>query len=163
YDQLIVLKNTRMPAVLLEAGSIINRDEELQLGSPERQALIVAGVADAGERFCASRHPRAPHQAARRPAAPTAAKTPVPPAAGTAESGEARSGGAGPSTGIESMSDITRRDFLNGVALGIAAGLTPLAQVRAEGARYPPALTGMRGQHAGAFEVAHDLAAGKKF
>ena len=33
YDQLIVLKKTHMPAVLLEAGSIINRDEELLVGS----------------------------------------------------------------------------------------------------------------------------------
>jgi len=84
YDQLIVLKNTRMPAVLLEAGSIINRDEELQLGSSERQSLIVAAVTDAVESFCASRHPRAPHQAARRPAAATAAKTALRPAAATA-------------------------------------------------------------------------------
>jgi N-acetylmuramoyl-L-alanine amidase len=29
YDQLIVLRQTHMPAVLLEAGSIINRNEEL--------------------------------------------------------------------------------------------------------------------------------------
>src|SRR5262249_5863891 len=82
---------------------------------------------------------------------------------GNRESGQALSGRAGPSTGIESMSDITRRDFLNGVALAIAAGLTPMAQVRAGGARYPPALTGMRGQHAGAFEVAHELSAGRRF
>jgi N-acetylmuramoyl-L-alanine amidase len=81
YDQLIVLKNTRMPAVLLEAGSIINRDEELQLGSPERQSLIAAAAAAAVESFCASRHPRTPHQAARRPAAAPAAKTALQPAA----------------------------------------------------------------------------------
>ncbi len=31
YDHLIVLHSTRMPAVLLEAGSIINRQEELEL------------------------------------------------------------------------------------------------------------------------------------
>ena len=53
---------------------------------------------------------------------------------------------------------ITRRDFLNGVALTIAAGLTPAAQLEAEPSRYPPALTGLRGQHDGSFEVAHALA-----
>jgi hypothetical protein len=41
------------------------------------------------------------------------------------------------------MSSISRRDFLNGVALSIAAGLTPAAQIAAEPARYPPALTGL--------------------
>jgi spermidine dehydrogenase len=53
---------------------------------------------------------------------------------------------------------ITRRDFLNGVALSIAAGLTPAAQLNAQPQRYPPALTGMRGQYDGSFEVAHALA-----
>jgi spermidine dehydrogenase len=61
------------------------------------------------------------------------------------------------------MTDITRRDFLDGVALTIAAGLTPMAQVMAQPTRYPPALTGMRGHHAGSFEVAHDLRDGKAF
>src|SRR5207342_2659750 len=56
------------------------------------------------------------------------------------------------------MSSITRRDFLNGAALTIAAGLTPAAQIAAQPARYPPALMGLRGQHAGSFEVAHALA-----
>ena len=42
---------------------------------------------------------------------------------------------------------ITRRDFLNGSALAIAAGLTPAVQIAAEPSRYPPALTGLRGQH----------------
>ena len=50
---------------------------------------------------------------------------------------------------------ISRRDFLNGVALTIAAGLTPAAQVAAEPERYPPAFTGLRGQHPGSFEIAH--------
>src|ERR687887_277392 len=50
---------------------------------------------------------------------------------------------------------ISRRDFLNGVALTVAAGLTPAAQIAAEPARYPPALTGLRGQHPGSFETAH--------
>src|SRR6516162_7278715 len=33
YDHLIVLHSTRKPAVLLEAGSIINRQEELELAT----------------------------------------------------------------------------------------------------------------------------------
>src|SRR5712671_5860819 len=61
------------------------------------------------------------------------------------------------------MSDITRRDFLNGSALTIAAGLTPWAQAVAQPLRYPPALTGLRGHHVGSFEIAHDLRDGRKF
>src|SRR5207302_6241712 len=67
YDQLIVLREGRMPAVLLEAGSIVNRDEELLLESPERQAAIAAAVTDAVEAFCVARAPRKPARAARRP------------------------------------------------------------------------------------------------
>ena len=53
---------------------------------------------------------------------------------------------------------INRRDFLGGTALVIAAGLTPLAQMRAEpGTYYPPSLTGLRGSHPGSFEVAHQV------
>jgi len=65
YDQLIVLRATRMPAVLLEAGSIINRDEELLLGKPEHRALITAAVSKAVEAFCAARRPLNPHLIAR--------------------------------------------------------------------------------------------------
>src|SRR5215471_4359794 len=62
------------------------------------------------------------------------------------------------------MPGITRRDFLNGVALTVASGLTPAAQLAADPARYPPALTGLRGQHAGSFEVAHAVGrAGRRF
>jgi spermidine dehydrogenase len=53
---------------------------------------------------------------------------------------------------------VSRRDFLNGVALTIAAGLTPEAQIAAQPRRYPPALTGLRGHHEGSFEIAHALA-----
>jgi len=49
-----------MPAVLLEAGSIINRDEELRMGKPEQQKLISAGVTDAVASFCKGRQPRTP-------------------------------------------------------------------------------------------------------
>jgi N-acetylmuramoyl-L-alanine amidase len=55
YDELIVLRKTRMAAVLLEAGSIINRDEELKMGSPERRNIISSGVAAAIKQFCEPR------------------------------------------------------------------------------------------------------------
>jgi N-acetylmuramoyl-L-alanine amidase len=52
YDQLVVLRSTRMPAVLLEAGSIINRDEELKMDLPERRDIISNAVATAVKEFC---------------------------------------------------------------------------------------------------------------
>ena len=79
YDQLIVLKNTQMPAVLLEAGSIINRDEELLMSSPARQSAISAAVTDAVESFCAVRKPRQPDRAR----AATVAKPALSPSAST--------------------------------------------------------------------------------
>jgi spermidine dehydrogenase len=58
---------------------------------------------------------------------------------------------------------VSRRDFLNGVALTIAAGLTPSAQLSAQASPYPPALTGLRGHHPGSFETAHAFREGKTF
>ncbi len=59
-------------------------------------------------------------------------------------------------------SDITRRDFMNGVALSVAAGaLSPAALVSAraqDAGPYPPSLSGLRGVHVGAFEAAHAIA-----
>ena len=52
YDQLIVLRTTHMPAVLLEAGSIINRNEEVELAKPERVALVADAALDATETYC---------------------------------------------------------------------------------------------------------------
>jgi N-acetylmuramoyl-L-alanine amidase len=52
FDELIVLKDTKVPAVLLEAGSIVHRDEELAMSSGERQSLIAAALAAAVEEFC---------------------------------------------------------------------------------------------------------------
>ena len=66
YDQLIVLRTTGMPAVLLEAGSIINREEELRMASAEHQALTSAAVADAVTAFCKTHQPRAPGNVASR-------------------------------------------------------------------------------------------------
>jgi spermidine dehydrogenase len=74
-------------------------------------------------------------------------------------------------------SNITRRDFLNGVAVTIGASLipgaalaqnsgpdpSPLEPLLAQGITqddpryYPPLLTGMRGSHPGSFEVAHEM------
>lgn len=56
---------------------------------------------------------------------------------------------------------ITRRDFLNGVAIGTAGLLTSnqlFAASPNNATYYPPLLTGMRGSHEGSFEVAHELA-----
>lgn len=67
---------------------------------------------------------------------------------------------------------ITRRDLLNGIAIGAGTGLLSpglllgkeeLAEMSRLGFEvptdyYPPALTGMRGSHPGSFEVAHALA-----
>jgi len=66
YDTLFVLKKTQMPAVLLEAGSIANRDEELEMASPERQQLISAAVVDAVDRFCAAQSDKPALQIAKR-------------------------------------------------------------------------------------------------
>jgi spermidine dehydrogenase len=62
---------------------------------------------------------------------------------------------------------VTRRDFLDGVALtagAMASGLLPTAIATAEEAAaqdaagyYPPSLTGLRGNHPGSFEAAHAL------
>jgi hypothetical protein len=70
---------------------------------------------------------------------------------------------------------ITRRDFVNGVALGVGGALTSrglpdglVAMLRAEeasqsaaGAYYPPTRTGMRGSHDGSWEVSHSLRDGR--
>ena len=67
YDRLHVLRGTHMPAVLLEAGVIKNREEELLLAAPEHRALLVAAAVEAIEAFCALRAPvrTAPARAAR--------------------------------------------------------------------------------------------------
>jgi N-acetylmuramoyl-L-alanine amidase len=61
YDHLIVLMKTQMPAALLEAGSIINRDEELEMASVERQDKTAAAVTAAVKQYCGL--PAAPSQA----------------------------------------------------------------------------------------------------
>jgi spermidine dehydrogenase len=76
-----------------------------------------------------------------------------------------RTAGVGP-TSVSRRRDISRRDFLGGVALGTAAGALAPAELLARTAApaYPPALTGLRGSQPGAFDVAHALAwQGKTF
>ncbi len=60
---------------------------------------------------------------------------------------------------------ITRRDFINGVAVTAGAAIMPWHLLAADEAGapeksasyYPPALTGMRGSHPGSFDAAHSL------
>ena len=60
---------------------------------------------------------------------------------------------------------ITRRDFLNGVAVAAGAAIMPWdpfatddpATPEKSPSYYPPALTGMRGSHPGSFDTAHSL------
>ena len=69
---------------------------------------------------------------------------------------------------------ITRRDFMNGVALAITgAGSIDWAQAQAQAEAisanapaagdYPPTRSGLRGSHAGSFEAAHRLRDGMSF
>ncbi len=52
FDNLVVLMSTNMPAVLFEAGSIINREEELVMADPKHQELLASAVTKAVESFC---------------------------------------------------------------------------------------------------------------
>ena len=47
-----VLHDARMPAVLIEGGSIVNRDEELQVSTPAFRSLIASSVVESIEAFC---------------------------------------------------------------------------------------------------------------
>ena len=71
---------------------------------------------------------------------------------------------------------ITRRDFLNGVAIGVGGALVAAERTTCSQRRrstisrrrrrqdyYPPALTGMRGNHDGTFTFAHRLRDGESW
>ncbi|MGB5346034.1 MAG: FAD/NAD(P)-binding protein [Woeseia sp.] len=67
---------------------------------------------------------------------------------------------------------ITRRDFLNGTQVAIGASmLSPWSDLLAAGNKsfrldadyYPPAKTGMRGSHDGAWETMHARVSGQAF
>jgi D-alanyl-D-alanine dipeptidase len=51
-DNLVILKHASMPAVLLEAGVIVNRDEELVVSTPAYQGIVATAVTEAVKKFC---------------------------------------------------------------------------------------------------------------
>ena len=67
YDQLVVLRMTKMPAVLLESGSIINRDAELVMASDEHKNKVAAAVSSAAVDFCETRGSPPPEVAQPKP------------------------------------------------------------------------------------------------
>jgi len=58
YDNLVVLRETTMPALLLEAGVIANREEENRLNDPAYRRREIQAIVDAIEDYC--RSPAAP-------------------------------------------------------------------------------------------------------
>jgi N-acetylmuramoyl-L-alanine amidase len=60
YDNLVVLKEVRVPAVLFEAGLIINRKDELVLGTPERRSLLAKAITSAMLAYCNTRRATPP-------------------------------------------------------------------------------------------------------
>jgi len=55
FDKLVVLKKATTPAVLLECGIIVNRNEEILLDNPVYQNALVSAVTEAVETFCADK------------------------------------------------------------------------------------------------------------
>jgi len=55
YDKLVVLMHTKVPALLLEAGIIVNRTEELLLETPEHRGRIAQAMLAAVNGFCATK------------------------------------------------------------------------------------------------------------
>ncbi len=62
---LAVLNYTKMTAILLESGMIVNRDEELAASSEARHELIAAAIVDSLAKFCNAHETLAGRQAAR--------------------------------------------------------------------------------------------------
>jgi N-acetylmuramoyl-L-alanine amidase len=65
YDRLVVLMYTKVPALLLEAGIIVNRAEELLLDTPEHRGRIAQAMLAGVSRFCIRQQGKAP--ARRKP------------------------------------------------------------------------------------------------
>jgi N-acetylmuramoyl-L-alanine amidase len=66
FDKLYVLRAVRMPAVLFEAGMIINPAEETELAGSERHKLSAAAITDAVKKICQWRAPSAESSGRKR-------------------------------------------------------------------------------------------------
>jgi N-acetylmuramoyl-L-alanine amidase len=53
FDDLLVLKHAKMPAVLLECGVIVNRNEEQDLNSPKYRERMIGAIENAISNFAA--------------------------------------------------------------------------------------------------------------
>ncbi len=66
------------------------------------------------------------------------------------------------------MSEITRRDFINGTLMAAGASMLPFGATSQavlntlDPLYYPPALTGLRGDNVGSYTHAHSKALAKK-
>ena len=67
YDELIVLKMTTMPAVLLESGSIINREEELVMASEAHKNKVATAVSLSAAEYCETRTAAPPQTSQPQP------------------------------------------------------------------------------------------------
>jgi N-acetylmuramoyl-L-alanine amidase len=52
YDRLVVLMYTKVPALLVEAGIIVNRNDEPVLESPEYRAVFTSAMVAAVKQYC---------------------------------------------------------------------------------------------------------------
>jgi len=52
YDDLTILKNAKMAAVLLECGIIVNRDEEEQLSDPATRRKMISAILRSLDDYC---------------------------------------------------------------------------------------------------------------
>jgi N-acetylmuramoyl-L-alanine amidase len=66
YDRLVVLRYTKVPAVLVEAGIIVNRADELVLETPEYRALFASALVAAAEQFCSIKQTKPSGSARKR-------------------------------------------------------------------------------------------------
>jgi N-acetylmuramoyl-L-alanine amidase len=77
FDDLVVLKRAAMPAVLIEAGLIVNRADELQLDSASFRQTLAEAITAAARQFCDEAPDAPPGSALRSKASSAARATPA--------------------------------------------------------------------------------------